>query len=311
MDTGGVSFSGQALASGQGRGKWPGESERRELMPGSQGEGPKFQPERGWLDALGDVIESIAGLLRSLSFLASTFRELEPADRRAAGAGFTGAVGAVGTTVAGLLHAAPAPFWAYVLTGLSFQIFWVRRAIPAVRADSGRLKAIYNGQKDELALEEHFKKTREWRHAWASSLVGSLKAPLEHCALVADAMGRAVEQVVELTGYPLALVLVRRQGDCYEIVLTKGEVSDCLKAGTKWLHRDMNVYEYVGRRSLYPHHLIEREVLGNAEYFLIAASEIDVVGKVKETVLDCFVDVVRHGIGRVVAHGDAEPEVKQ
>lgn len=110
-----------------------------------------------------------------------------------------------------------------------------------------------------------------------------------------------MEKVEELTDHSLALVLVRkRRGGRYEIVLTIGEVSDPLKTGTKWIHRDLDVHEYVAERSLYPHHLIEREVLGDAEYFLVAASEIDVIGKVKEVVLDCFVDLVGHGMGRVV-----------
>lgn len=134
--------------------------------------------------------------------------------------------------------------------------------------------------------------------------MGPLKSPLEECPQVEEAMEHAVRSVAEETGYSLALVLVvRRSGHC-EIVLTKGEVSDCLKTGTRWAHSDMNVYEYIDQRSLYPHHLIEREVLGGNEYFLIAASEIDVMGKVQKSVLDCFVEVVRHGIGRVVAHGD-------
>lgn len=132
-------------------------------------------------------------------------------------------------------------------------------------------------------------------------MVGSLKIPLERSEFVRRDMESAVERTRELTGYSVALVLVRkRRGGRYEIVSTIGEVSDPLKTGTKWMHRDLDVYEYVAGRSFYPHHLIEREVLGDAEYFLVVASEIDVIGKVKEIVLDCFVDVVRHGIGRVV-----------
>jgi hypothetical protein len=270
---------------------------------------PEFEPDRGWLNAFASVAENVAALLRSLSDLIGRFQELEPTERKAAGRGAIGVGGAAGATAAGYLQVPGAPFWAYVLAGLIFQAPWIVGALPAVRHDSARQKAIYDGNKHERVLREHFKKTRDWRHAWASALVGPLKTPLECCALVGVAMEDAVRKVDELTGYPMALVLVRRQGPNYSVVLTKGEVSDCLKTGTSWPDSDMNVYEYVDRRSFYPNHLVEREVLGGSEYFLIAAAEIDVIGKVKESVLDCFVDVVHHGIGRVVAHESAETGV--
>lgn len=274
-------------------------------MPGKRGEEPRFQPDGGWLEVLADLAESIARLLRSLRAVLENFKGLDAGERKAAGAGLVGLAGAAGATAAGYFEAIAAPFWVYMLVALVFQAPWISRALPAVWADSGRRKAIYDGKKHENALQEYFKKTREWRHAWASSLVGPLKSPLETCEQVGEVMESAVEDVADFTGYSLTLVLVVLRNGHYEIVLTKGEVSDCLKTGTRWSHGDMNVYEYLDQQSLYPHRLIEREVLGGNEYFLVAVSEIDVIGKVKGSVLDCFVDVVRHGIGRVVAYGDA------
>lgn len=272
-------------------------------MPGTQRQGPEFPPG-GPLHALADLAENVARFLRSLMGVLESLVRLESSLQRAIGAGLLGLLGGVGVTVAGLSQVVAAPLWLYVLLGLAFQVLWLRRALSAVRVDSKRRRAIYDGHRDELDLEERFKKTRDWRHRWASSLVGPLRTPLERSDLVRRDMESAVGEVKEMTGHSLALVLVRkRRGARYEIVLTIGEVSDPLKAGTKWMHRDLDVHEYVAERSLYPHHLIEREVLGDAEYFLVVASEVDVIGKVKEVVLSCFLDVVGHGIGRVVAHG--------
>jgi hypothetical protein len=266
---------------------------------------PEFQPRKA-LDALTSMVESLGNLLRSLRDLWEILKGLKGSERKAVGAGVFGAFGAAGTVAAGVSQAAQLPFWAYCVIGFAFQVFWIRYAVPMVVAESDRRKTLYDGRRDEDLLQDRFKKTREWRRLWASSLAGRLKTPLESSPDVENALIKTVEKVAGLTGYSMALVLVRKmRGGRYEIVLTVGEVSDCLKRGTAWRHREMDVYEYIARRSLYPNHLIERESVGDSEYFLVAAAEIDVIGKIKGEVLDCFVEVVGYGIGRVVADGDA------
>ena len=274
-------------------------------MSGKQGERPDFQPDGGWFEAVADLVESIARALRSLGGVVDAFKRLDGGERSAAGRGLLGAVGLVGGAASAHFELIAAPFWAYALVVFVFQAPWIAGSLPAVGRDSRRRKAISGAKKQDEALQDYFKRTAELRHAWAASLVGPLSCPLEQCEPVGEAMEEAVQEIASGAGYSFALVLVARRNGHYEIVLTRGEVSDCLKTGTRWPHSEMNVYQYIDQRSLYPHHLIEREFLGGAEYFLVAASEIDVIGEVRKIVLDCYLDVVRHGIGRVVAHGDA------
>jgi hypothetical protein len=271
--------------------------------------GPTFEPPRkrpDWLDDILEFAHHLAGAARSATRLIETLKGLEPADRRAAGLGAFGTTGLVAAVIANVLGIVNLPFWAFVIAAAVFQVPWVWRAIPATLADSQRRRQLHEDRREEAEGEERFKKTRRWRHERATSLVGPLRMPLETSPEVDKDMGDTVEKIETITGRPFALVLVKEvEGGLYRVVLTKGGVSDCLKAGTEWARRDMDVYEYIQERSLYPSHLIEREVVGNSEYFLVAASEIDVMGNRKEHVLDCFLEVVGHGIGRVEVHRGA------
>jgi len=268
-------------------------------------EGPQFEPRKQWYEHLFDVFSHLLGAVKSGRRLLREIDEMESTDRRAVGAGALGALGLGGTIAAALTSAVDVAFAYYVLVASIFQAPWIWRAVPIAVSDSQRRRQMYRARREEAANHERYEKTRRWRHTRASSFHGRLRSPLEKCEVVGELMQAAVEKASDLTDRPFALILVRkkRRGRLYQIVLTKGDTPDCLKTGTKWSARDMDVYEYVEK--LYPCDMIEREMLGDDEYFLIAVSEIDVIGATRECVLDCFLDMVDQGIGRVVAYTGA------
>lgn len=268
---------------------------------------PDFEPDRSTGDHLKDLANHLLGVYRAASGLVRAIRGIDPADRKNVGAGAFGAAGLVSVSAGALSGLLSAPVFAYFLLAGACQLPWMLLALPAVREDSGRRRKLYRLRRQDDEEEERQKQTRERRKEWASSLVGPLAMPLEQSTAVAGVMIGAVEKCRERYRENVALVLVRRSpDDQLEVVLTAGEIDDLLKTGTKWDGRTMDVHEYVREKRLYPHHMIERERLGGVEYFLVATAEIDLVGEICLCVLDCFLDMVVRGIGRVVAYREGD-----
>ena len=271
--------------------------------PSPGGRPPTFRPKTSVLEEFLGIVGHLFGLAKGIVHLWSLLGGGSVA-RRTLAAGAVGLLGTVGLGSLRVSGLAAGPLFLYLLAILAFQVPWIIFALPAVRRDSRRAHLLHRLHRDEENLAERHRLTRHLRHRRAA-LVAPPAPALEKGARAPRAMRLSAERFEADTGFPLALVLFRRRpGRRRKVVLTMGEVADCLKTGTR-LDAQLSVREYVEDHSPYPQFLIEREDLAGTEYHLLAASEIDVLGEGKQAVLDCFVELIDLGLLKAAADRNA------